>query len=851
MHIPKRKALSVALSAALIALFSYAYPVRAGQPQADATNPSAASISGKLTISAREGTGNDFGGITLKLTGPDAATSQLSVTDADGHYEFDHLAPGKYTLDVAQDGFAPWSMTVVVAAGQAAVQDAVLQIVSVSQKVEVRADVAEATTQSVASTSTVSDKQLDTLPLPTQKFTEALSLVPGVIRTAQGKLSFKGQAESQGMLLVDSAEDVDPVSGTFSIPIPVEAIQSMTVYNSPQSSGYGGFSGGLTVIETKPPAGPWDYKLLDFIPSFRGKNDHLVGIENWTPRFEFSGPLIKNKVNFSQEITYEFRRTPTPGLTWPLNEVVTRSTTSFTQLQVIWSPRHLLNVNINVFPLGIEYANINALVPQTASTSYHRNGVSVGASDTYQFLSGGMLNTVVRYTRFYSNTYGQGAADMQISPSGWGGNFFNTSTRTADQIEFLPSYQLAPKKLHGQHQIRFGEDVLYRTYNGSSISHPIDVLAENGSLAEQINFQGAGLLTANDAEAAEFLEDSWNLNTHLTLNFGARLSSQTVGRDAAFAPRAGFAYSPGSSGKTIIRASVAEIYSHVPLLAADFTANQERVLSFYSPCSCALAGQTVALQNAYLLSGSGGSQVPGTSPRTVTWNAEFERQLRRNLDLRVSYLDSHTNDLFVVDQILDMTAGTGSLALRNSGVSQYRQAQAIVHYRPGDRADFTVSYTWSRGTGDLNTLSDTLIPYGSPVIRPDVSGLLPSDVPHRVLGTGLFRLPWQIYFSPVVDVHTGLPFSTLDVLQNYAGVPDGLRFPTYFSMDTKIYREFPLHFPFMERSKSRKIRIGVFSTDVTNQHNPHDVYNNINSPIFGQFAGFQKRINGMVLDLVQ
>jgi outer membrane receptor protein involved in Fe transport len=184
------------------------------------------------------------------------------------------------------------------------------------------------------------------------------------------------------------------------------------------------------------------------------------------------------------------------------------------------------------------------------------------------------------------------------------------------KIELLPTYQLAPKTWHGRHQIRFGEDVLYRTYNGSSISHPIDVLAQNGLLAEQINFQGAGLLAANDAEAAEFVEDSWNLDSHLTLNFGARLSSQTVGRDAAFAPRAGFAYSPGSSGKTIIRASIGEVYSHVPLLAANFTANQQRVLSFYNPCSCALAGQTVTLQNAYLLSGSAGPQVPGTSPLT-------------------------------------------------------------------------------------------------------------------------------------------------------------------------------------------------------------------------------------------
>jgi len=42
--------------------------------------------------------------------------------------------------------------------------------------------------------------------------------------------------------------------------------------------------------------------------------------------------------------------------------------------------------------------------------------------------------------------------------------------------------------------------------------------------------------------------------------------------------------------KTIIRAGAAEVYGHVPLLAADFTSNQERVLSFFDS-SGTLIGQ--------------------------------------------------------------------------------------------------------------------------------------------------------------------------------------------------------------------------------------------------------------------
>jgi hypothetical protein len=248
---------------------------------------------------------------------------------------------------------------------------------------------------------------------------------------------------------------------------------------------------------------------------------------------------------------------------------------------------------------------------------------------------------------------------------------------------------------------------------------------------------------------------------------------------------------------------------------------------------------------------SGTTLEPGTSPHTLSWEGEFEREVTKDLSIRVGYLDTHTYALFVIDQMLDPNGGTGLLALRNSGDSQYRQAQVTVHYTASPRIDLTGSYTWSQGKGDLNTISDSLVPFAAPVIQPDASGLLPSDVPHRVLVTSLMRLPDKFVFSPVADVHTGLPYSDLDVYQNYVGVPDSFRFPTYFSLDIRVYREFSLHaFPFMERVKNRKIRLGFYSTDVTNRRNPHDVYNNVTSPIFGVFAGPEKRIDGVVLDLV-
>jgi hypothetical protein len=138
------------------------------------------------------------------------------------------------------------------------------------------------------------------------------------------------------------------------------------------------------------------------------------------------------------------------------------------------------------------------------------------------------------------------------------------------------------------------------------------------------------------------------------------------------------------------------------------------------------------------------------------------------------------------------------------------------------------------------------------VIRPNAYGVASSDIPHRVVAGGLVHLPWwKLIAAPVVDAHSGFPYSALDVLQSYFGTPNSARFPTYFSLDAKVYRDIVLHIPFLDSSKGRKIRLGVFSLNATNHQNPHDVFYNVTSPMFGQFAGNQRRFTGFALGVGQ
>lgn len=819
------------------------------QQAATAAQAAPASVSGKVTAAAGQQTTDNLAGITVKLTATaPGSASQTTVTDSAGHFEFARLAPGSYNLEADVDGFQPWFAAVTLGPGQTVSEDVTLQINSVQQQIEVQGEATEIATQSVSATATITDRQLKDLPLRTQKFTEALAVSPSVIRTQEGKLNFNGQAESQGMLLVDSAENVDPVSGSFAIPVPVNAIQNMQVFSTPDSSAYGGFSGGMTRIDIKPPVPGWNYKLLDIVPSFRGKNDHLIGLLNMTPGLEFGGPIIKNKFNFSENMAYEFRKDPVHGLSWPFNETVTYSLVSFTDFQWTFSPKHLLDVNVNVFPATVLYANIDSLIPQSASANIKRRGASVGASDNYQFDSGMLLTTVVRYTNFYSTDRGQGPADMTINPEGWGGNYFNAFERNANQLEALPTLQLPAKSWHGSHQLQFGTELLYRSFTGSSVSRPVNLLAQDGTVAETIAFQGAGQLQGGDWEVSEYAEDRWSLSKSLALTFGGRVTQQAAGRDVGLAPRAGLAYSMLNS-KLVLRAGAGLIYGHVPLLATDFAGYQQRDITFFSG---PFINQTLSLQNVYQSSGMAGissTLMDLSSTRTFTWNLEGEAPLRKDLSLRFGYFETHTVNLFVLNPVFPVSGTSGYMVLENSGSSWYQQAQIIARYRPSARNELNISYAWSRARGDLNTLSDEFIPVQQPVIRPNAYGVQPSDVPNRMLAWGYITLPKKFIFSPVADIHSGFPYSNVDVLQDYVGAPNRLRFPVYFSLDVKLSREFTVHMPFKENAKRKKISIGVFSQDVTNRLNPHDVFSNVTSPIFGRFDGFQRRLTGLDINL--
>ncbi len=842
-------------AAALIVMLAAAVSAFGQAGRASSEKPQTASIKGTISTK-QEDASSDLSGISVKLsTVPPAGDALSADTDEGGHYEFKGIKPGKYTVSINQQGFKAVSKTVSVTAGQVAVQDFSLELETVSQQVEVKEQTQVISTESVSNPeATVTHRELVALPTPEEKIREVIPITPGVIKTMDGKLTFKGADENQSLFLVNSAQTADPVTGSFSIAVPTDAVQSFAVYKTPYNAGLGSFSGGLTTIETKPPQEQWNYYVKNFVPSILGKNDSMVGIAQATPGVDFGGPLIEGKLFFSEVFQYDMKKTTVRGLPWPYDITKKQGFNSFSTLELILSPKQILTLTINAFPLRQQRVGINALVPEPASNDLNQKGIALHLSDKYQSDSGAIFSAIAQFTRFDSNAHGEGLDDMLISPEGWGGNFFNQWSRRGKQLQFLPSYQFAEKHWLGKHEIHVGVDVNYRSYFGVSTANPIQLLEQDGTLDEEINFQPAAAQITSDTSVAEFVQDHWILNPHWTVDAGARLSSETSGWSAAFAPRVGIAYTPDKAGKTVIRAGAGLFYSMLPLLAADFDVNPTRVVSLFEPTG-QLIGPPVTYTNAYVggmnpLTSGILPQGPGTTPRNFTWSLEADRELRRNVVLRVGYIDSHTTYLFVVNPFTGAPGQDSFLGLTNTGSSRYREVESTVRFTIHEHNEVNASYIWSRNRGDLNNLSDVMIPFLEPVIRPNVYGILPSDVPNRVVGWGVFSLPKKFTFSPILDVHTGYPYSNVDVLQDYVGTPNGQRFATYLSLDVKIYRVFQVPFLGAKSGKIHHIRLGFYALNVTNHGNFNAVYNNVTAPNFGQFVGFLDRRDGAVIDFI-
>src|SRR5271157_4526343 len=170
--------------------------------------------------------------------------------------------------------------------------------------------------------------------LPSQPATvsDALPMIPGVVRSPGGGLMISAAAEHRSAMIVNSSDVTDPATGQFGLTVPIDSVETVSVYQTPYLAEYGRFTAGLVTVETRRGGEEWKWELNDPLPEFFIHSWRLRGLRDATPRFNFEGPIIPGKLYISEGIDYVIRKTEVYELPFPYNQKKQEGVNSFAQL---------------------------------------------------------------------------------------------------------------------------------------------------------------------------------------------------------------------------------------------------------------------------------------------------------------------------------------------------------------------------------------------------------------------------------------------------------------------------------------------------------------------------------------
>ena len=139
---------------------------------------SAQVFTGRIDVTAKDGTGAVLPGVTVDITGPQSASA---VTDSRGEAHFLNLAPGTYTVNGKLSGFNNYKNdNVPVGAGSVVPLGLTLAVGNVATSVEVKAETPVLETKKTAISTNVTLDELQNIPTSRDPWV-VLQTVPGVV----------------------------------------------------------------------------------------------------------------------------------------------------------------------------------------------------------------------------------------------------------------------------------------------------------------------------------------------------------------------------------------------------------------------------------------------------------------------------------------------------------------------------------------------------------------------------------------------------------------------------------------------------------------------------------------------
>ena len=751
-------------------------------------------------------------GAAVVLRGPDGL-QRTTTSGADGVYSFAVPASGEFTLQASAPGLAMAQPEKISLAAAARTLDLRLRIVVSTAQITVEESAVAVSTDSSANASAT---------VITGSDLQSLADNPEDLQADLEALAGPSAGPSGGAIFVDGFS-----SGQLP---PKESIREVRLNQNPFSPEYDKFGMGRIEIFTKPGTDKYHASI--------GYN---LGTDRWNSRNpyaaqkapfllqetenSFSGPLSKRS-----SFTFDLERQAVDNgsvTNAVIVDPVTLQRAPFSS--VLRTPQRHLRVGPHV---DYQLNEKNYLSLRYTLTRAHIDDAGIGGFDlisrgfhllntfnTAQVIETSVHGASLNETRFQYFRWGSSSAANRAGPEIQVlGAFNGGGANNAYSHDVQSSYELQNNTsiTHGPHAFRFGtrlrgqidDSYLPQNFNGTftfggALAPPLDasnhalpgaliqidsieqyrrtlIGAAGGGASQFTIAAGQPAVAVHQFDWGVFLNDDWRVKPNLTVNLGIRYEKQTNIRDAKdFAPRLGFAWSPGAKGnkpsRTVLRGGFGLFYDRFglgnTLIAQRYNGivQQQYVITnpsfFTATPSIAVLGATSATQSV--------RQVDPyfRAPYLFQSALTAERQLPRNTTLALTYSNVHA--LHVL-RSLDINAplpgtyagpgtgvypyaGRGPIFLMTaSGLYNQNQLLVNVNSKLNPAVSIFTSYVLNRALSNSDGLGTHP---GNPYDYSGEYGPASSDVRHRFVLGGSINTRWNVRLNPLVSFQSGAPFN--------------------------------------------------------------------------------------------
>ncbi len=298
----------------------------------------------QLTGKISDQSGSIVPGAVVTATNAATGLKQAAETNDQGNYTIPLLPPGAYNLSVRKDGFKPIASSgVELQVAQVARLDFTLEVGSLSDAVEVRAEAPLLSQETSSLGQVIDNAKVANIPLNGRSTFRLLQLTPGVLSSPSGSgmfgdipanqvdesnFSIGGGRYKSSEVMIDGVPGTAGFGNTVTTVPTVEGTQEFKVQSSNLSAEWGRFGGGVVNVSTKSGTNELHGSLFEFVrnSAFDANEFFNKGAGRAIPPFRMNqfgygvaGPVWLGKLYNGRNRTFFF--TDFQGTRWRRGDV--------------------------------------------------------------------------------------------------------------------------------------------------------------------------------------------------------------------------------------------------------------------------------------------------------------------------------------------------------------------------------------------------------------------------------------------------------------------------------------------------------------------------------------------------